>query len=400
MNRLVLATADAEFEARVRDAFKGELDGQLRYWRRGMLSNPARVVEELTARGAEVVALGPGIPHDSALALARAIDHERPDISTVIVAEPSTELLQSALHAGARDVIAPEAPSQQLRSAFERAFGAAEARRNVFEAIDTDGGERGRVIVTVCPKGGAGKTTISTNLALGLARVAPEQVVVVDLDLQFGDVANALGLLPDATFTDATRSLDRLDATTLKANLVAHSSGLYVLCAPLTPTEVEEVGSAHVERVLTLLAQSFRYVVVDTASGLDEYALSALELATDIVLLSATDVPSIRSTQKEVAALRVLGKPDQRWHFVLNRADARTGLTIEAIETAVGISVDVAIPSSRSVPVSLNNGVPIIDGDPRAPVSLAMAQLVRLVAPQTSRAGANGGGGSFWRKGR
>jgi len=86
MNRLVLATADAEFEARVRDAFKGEFDGQPRYWRRGMLSNPARVVEELTARGAEVVALGPGIPHDSALALARAIDHERPDISTVIVA--------------------------------------------------------------------------------------------------------------------------------------------------------------------------------------------------------------------------------------------------------------------------------------------------------------------------
>ena len=111
-------------------------------------------------------------------------------------------------------------------------------------------------------------------------------------------------------------------------------------------------------------------MVIDTASGLDEHTLAALEFATDLILISATDIPSIRSTQKEIDALRVIGKPDQRWHFVLNRADARTGLTIAAIETAVGINVDVAIPSSRAVPLSLNRGMPVIESDPRAPVSL------------------------------
>ena len=100
--------------------------------------------------------------------------------------------------------------------------------------------------------------------------------------------------------------------------------------------------------------------MIDTASGLDEATLAALEYATDLVLLSATDVPSIRARAKEIDALRVIGKPDSSWHFVLNRADARTGLTIAAIETAVGINVDVAIPSSRSVPVSLNQGVPLV----------------------------------------
>ena len=87
MSKLVLATADLDFEQRVRDAFKGREDGQLRYWREGMLADdPARLIEELGHRGADVVALGPGIPPKAALELARAIDHDRPDISTVIVA--------------------------------------------------------------------------------------------------------------------------------------------------------------------------------------------------------------------------------------------------------------------------------------------------------------------------
>ena len=332
-----------------------------------------------------------------ALQLARAIDHDRPDISTVIVAEPSTSLLQSALHAGARDVIAPDTPANELRAAFERVLDAATARRSAFETEDATV-DSTRVILTMCPKGGAGKTTMATNLALGLARIAPGDVVIVDLDLQFGDVASALGIAPEATFTDATRSLDKLDATTLKANLAAHASGLYVLCAPLTPTEADDVTTEQIDKVVKLLIESFKYVVIDTASGLDEHTLAALEFATDLILISATDVPSIRSTQKEIDALRVIGKSDQRWHFVLNRADARTGLTIAAIETAVGINVDVAIPSSRAVPVSLNRGMPVIESDPRAAVSLAMAQLVRRIAPHADRAIKNGS--AFWRKSR
>src|SRR5262245_9679904 len=101
MTQLLLATADAEFEERVRDAFDGELDGQLRYWRDEMVDDPTRMVTDLHGLTTEVVAIGPDLPHEAALELARALDHERPDISVVIVAEPSAKLLQSALRAGA-----------------------------------------------------------------------------------------------------------------------------------------------------------------------------------------------------------------------------------------------------------------------------------------------------------
>jgi pilus assembly protein CpaE len=400
MTELMLATADTDFEQRVRTAFKGRFDGQLRYWREGLVDEQAsRMIEELGHRGAEVVAIGPGIAPDRTLEFARAIDHDRPDVSTVIVAEPSNDLLQAALHAGARDVIAPGATNNELRAAFERVLDAASSRRSAFDA-EEETPDATRVILSMCPKGGAGKTTMATNLALGLARLAPGDAVIVDLDLQFGDVASALGIAPEATFTDATRSLDKLDATTLKANLAAHSSGLYVLCAPLTPIEADDVTVEQINKVLSLLIESFKYVVIDTASGLDEHTIAALDFATDLLLVSATDIPSIRSTQKEIDALRSIGKPEQRWHFVLNRADAKTGLTIAAIETAIGINVDVAIPSSRAVPMSLNRGMPVIECDPRAPVSLAMSQLVRRIAPTTDRTNSIRNGSTFWRKSR
>src|SRR5207302_1325645 len=156
------------------------------------------------------------------------------------------------------DVIAPSTSPNELRAAFERVLDAATARRSAFETED-DAVVATRVILTMCPKGGAGKTTMATNLAMGLAQIAPGDVVIVDLDLQFGDVASALGIAPEATFTDATRLLAKLDATTLKANLAAHSSGLYVLCAPLTPTEADDVTTEQIDKVVNLLIESFKY---------------------------------------------------------------------------------------------------------------------------------------------
>jgi pilus assembly protein CpaE len=375
MSRLVLATANVE----------------------DLLADPKHTVRHIANGGVDVVALGPDMPDDSVLELVRTFDHERPDISVVIVARPSTGLLQSALRAGARDVISPDTPAPELRAAFERAFESANHRRDAFDGLDTPDEDENdcRVVISLCPKGGAGKTTVSTNLALALAEVAPGEVVIIDLDLQFGDVASALGLRPDLSFADAVRSLDTLDATSLKAHLTVHSGDLYVLCAPATPSEADDLTTAQVERVLELLIQSFKYVVIDTASGLDENTLAALEYATDLVLLSATDVPSVRATLKEVAALRQIGQPHQSWHFVLNRADARTGLTIPAIERAVGIPVDVAIPSSRSVPVSLNQGEPVIAADPRSPVSISMLQLASRMTP---RVAVNGKGNGLRRK--
>ena len=400
MSRLVLATASTEFEDRVRSALDDTNGGNVRYWRDGILrGDPSRTVKELVNGGADVVALGPGLPPETALELARALDLDCPEVSVVIVADPSPRLLQAALRAGARDVIAPDAPDHELRDAFQLALGTATQRRSVLDRRAEPHSASAKVVTVVCPKGGAGKTTVASNLAAGLSRIAPGKVALVDLDLQFGDVASALHLTPEHTMSDVAHA-PQLDATTLKVLLTPHGSDLFVLCAPTAPVDADDVGTDDVERTLRLLMESFEYIVVDTASGLDGAALVALEASTDLVLLSAPDVPCVRGTRKLVDALRMIDTPMQRWHLVLNRADARTGLGMSDIEATIGLRVDVAIPDARAVPLALNQGTPIVEVDPRAAASKAILEIVERIAPDatSSRNGTASGTSSLFRR--
>ena len=167
-------------------------------------------------------------------------------MSVVIVADPSPRLLQAALRAGARDVIAPDAPDGELRDAFRLALGTATHRRTVLDRRPEPRAARAKLVTVVCPKGGAGKTTVASNLAAGLARLAPGKVALVDLDLQFGDVASALHLAPEHTMRDIAQA-PRLDATTLKVLLTPHGGDLFVLCAPTAPVDADDVAPEHVE---------------------------------------------------------------------------------------------------------------------------------------------------------
>ena len=166
------------------------------------------------------------------------------------------------------------------------------------------------------------------------------------------------------------------DSTTLKVYLSRHErSGLYVLAGSGRPEEGEAVTDEVVGRVLELLTRDFPYVIVDTAAGLDERALVAIEHATDIVLLASMDVASVRNLSKEVDALNRLGFTSARRHFVLNRAETRVGLEMTDVEVAVGMKVEAAIPSSRDVPLSMNQGRTLVLDDPGAPVARELMEL-------------------------
>ena len=238
---------------------------------------------------------------------------------------------------------------------------------------------RGKVIVVVSPKGGSGKTALSSNLAVAIAQRHPGRVVAVDLDTQFGDLCLALSLTPTHTLAQLARSI-QIDATTVKLHLTSTDHGLFVLSGANDPVDAESISHAHVATVLPLLAQSFDYVIVDTAAGLDERTLAALECATDLLLVSSLDVTSIRSLRKALDALDALGITAAR-QFVLNRADAKVGLNPSDAEDVIGMSVACSIASSREVPLSLNLGTPVILSEPRSVVAKQLQQLSRMYAP-------------------
>ncbi|MCW2684046.1 MAG: flpE [Blastococcus sp.] len=378
MSRVVLAGAGEDLILRVKQA----TDGDLSVLPPGRLpADPARLFEQLTdGELPDVLLVGPHSPAPEALTLAARLDVATPGISVVLMVEPSPEMWQAAMRAGIRDLIHPSSDVDEIRAAIERAGQAAAGRRRVLRPVSETERYTGRVITIASPKGGVGKTTVSTNLAIGLTAHAPQSTVLVDLDVQFGDVASALGLTPEYTLPDAVRGPASEDTMVLKTFLTQHPSGLYAVCGSENPAAGDTVSGSDVTRLLTSLAREFRYVVVDTAPGLSEQTLAALDRATDVVMLSSMDVPGVRGLRKELDVLRELCMIPAGRHVVMNFADPKGGLSVRDVESAIGTGVDVVLPRSKGVPASTNEGVPIISSHRRDPMVKEMQRLVARFA--------------------
>lgn len=388
MSSILLVTPDTDFEAQVKRAFDGDIDAE-RWWDPTLPKlHPTQVVDAIADLEPGVVVLGPGIPTPAALELASGLDMAHPEICVVLVARPAARLFEHALRSGVRDIISLGSDDAAVHEVLARAIATSERRHRIVALHAKPEEPRGRVITVMSPKGGAGKTTVASNLAVRLGAAVPDRVALIDLDLQFGDAGSALGLGPQSTIADAARVTDKLDSTSLKVFLEPRPGGLYLLAGPHFPAEADDIDAALVGHMIDILAGEFDYIVVDTASGLDEYGLAAADRSDDLVLVCATDVPSVRGLRKALDAFDMLGMTNQRRHLVLNRADARVGLSPRDVETTLGVTFDAAIPSSRSVPISTNQGSPVIESEPRSVVAKALAQFADRFLPAAVAAAA------------
>ncbi len=387
MSRVVLAGADEDLILRVKQA----TDGDVAVLPPGRLpGDPARLFEQLVdGELPDVLLVGPHAPAPEVLTLASRLDVQSPGIAVVLMAEPSPQMWQAAMRAGIRDLLDPASDVLEIRAAVERAGQAAAGRRRVLRPPAETERYAGRVITIASPKGGVGKTTVSTNLAIGLTASAPQSTVLVDLDVQFGDCASALGLVPEYTLPDAVRGPASEDTMVLKTFLTQHPSGLYAVCGAESPAAGDTVTGEDVTRLLASLAREFRYVVVDTAPGLSEQTLAALDRASDVVMLTSMDVPGVRGLRKELDVLRELAMIPAGRHVVMNFADPKGGLSVRDVETTIGTGVDVVLPRSKHVPASTNRGVPILASHKRDPMAKEMKRLVaRFAATPLMKPGA------------
>lgn len=393
MSRIVLATASADFEARVQQA----MDGGCTSLPLGPLpADPAALFAQLEDGSTpEVVVLDPGGEIEQGLELASRFDQQFSRISVVLVTELYLEIGLEAMRVGVRDMLHPDMEGLDISLVLRRAAEAAQLRAAELEVVTAVAvsaspgyeGPVGRVITVVSAKGGVGKTTVATNLAVGLAGSALHSTVLVDLDLQFGDVSSALDLDPEYALTDAVHGPASSDTMVLKTFLSLHRTGLYVICGPRSPAAADSVTGPEVARLLQMLAAEFSYVVVDTSSGLSEHVLAAMDQTSDLVLVTSLDVPGARGLRKELDALAELAMFPEARHLVLNFADRKGGLSVEDVEATLGARVDVALPGSSAVLESVNQGVPLLQGPGRDPLRQQLRQLVDRFAPASEPVG-------------
>ena len=215
------------------------------------------------------------------------------------------------------------------------------------------------IICVLGLKGGCGKTLTSANMGVALAQQGA-RVALIDLDLQFGDLALAMGLRPERTIYDLVRSGGSLDAEKLEDFLVEHPSGARALLAPVRPDQAAVITVAFLAEIERLLAESYEFVVIDTPPSFGPEVIGAIDASTDVVMVTMRDTLSLKNTRLGLETLERMDYDRSRVKIVFNRANTNVGIEREDVLAILGRDVDVLIPSHRDIARSVNQGTPIV----------------------------------------
>jgi pilus assembly protein CpaE len=320
---------------------------------------------------------------DRALFFINSAVKQRADRPVVVLAQDAQNgFVRRVFEAGADDVVvlpeSPERVSFTLQKALARRQGAAVA----------SGVALAPMVCVLGPKGGTGKTLTSCNLAVALAGMG-KKVVLVDIDLQFGDVGLALGLSPERTIYDLAKSGGSLDLEKLETYLTTHSSGAKVLLAPTRPDQASFVTVDLLRDVYATLRSHYDFVVVDTPPGFTPEVIASIDSSSHVCMVGMLDSLSLKNSKLGLETLELMGYDSSRISVVLNRADTRIGISREDVAAIVGRTPDVLVPSDREIPKSLTDGIPIVAAEERSEAAAAFRSLAKLYAETIS---ANGSG--------
>jgi pilus assembly protein CpaE len=259
-------------------------------------------------------------------------------------------VLIEAIRAGMQDFLRRPVSRLDLEQLLERIHRKAQTPAQI---------RAGKVITFLSNKGGVGKSTISVNVACGLAQQHPEQVLLVDTSLQMGTTAVMLDLKPATTLTDAAREQDRLDETFLRQLATPHSSGLHLLAAPADAVEGAEIDDHIASRVLTLARRTYDFVLVDSFPLMDRVMMAVLDVSDRAYIVLESVVPTVLGGARLLQLLDTLGYPRERQRLVINRYTSSTdNLKPEDVAARLGRDIDHVLPYHKKVAIAGNLGRP------------------------------------------
>lgn len=280
--------------------------------------------------------------------------------------DESVGTVRRAVQAGAQDYLLKPLHREDLTQAIFKALEQAE-RRRLAEAGDPQRSvSTGTVITVFGAKGGIGKTTVATNLAVALQAVTRSSVVLVDMDVRFGDVALMMNLEAESTICDLVDHLGEVDRFSISQYLTTHSSGVQVLAAPRQPADWRLLTAGHIEQVLQILTQTHDFVVVDTPGFFTDLVAAALDAASVVLMVTSLDMASLKDSVLAQEMLQSGGLAPERLKVLVNRPTRINGLRRADVQEALGCEVFWEIPYDRAVPAAGQLGEPVVLRKPRA----------------------------------
>ncbi len=280
----------------------------------------------------------------------------------LVMTSPDTnpDVILRAMRSGAEEFLIQPFRWPEVLQAVERI-------RVKVDLRSRTAGEEGRIITVVSSKGGVGSTTVATNLAVTLANKRRKSVCVMDLVLQFGCVTNFLNIESPYTILDLIQNLKRIDPLLVDGSLARHNSGVRVLAEPFHPEDAKAIEADDIEQILDTLAQSFNFVVIDTAKKFDDVLFMALDKCHLILFVTEMDVVSLKSAQRAFELFERLRPYEKKIRLVLNRYLKSKIMSMESVEKALGTEVFWTLPDDYPTAISaLNQGLATAQAEPKS----------------------------------
>jgi pilus assembly protein CpaE len=386
--RVVIVDDIAETRENIRKLLQFENDVEVV----GVARTGKEGIEVASETKPDVILMDINMPDMDGIAATEAIRRILPYVQIVILSvQGDPSYMRRAMLAGARDFLTKPPTVDELTSTVRRSGKLAQEERSKSPSPALPGSAgpaaavipsaaNGRIIVVYSPKGGTGTTTLAVNLAMTLHN-DETPVVLVDGNLQFGDVAVFLNEQTKNSVADLSPRADELDAEVVENVLVRHAAtGVKILAAPARPEYAEQVNGEQFGKVLQYLRSMYSYVVVDSSAALTDSILSAMDICDLIILLTTQDIPAIKNARLFLDLSDSLKLSRRRILFVMNKFDKRIGILPEKIGESFKHEVSAVIPyDDRVVVPSINRGVPFMLGDKSKPIARSMLSLAEVI---------------------
>jgi pilus assembly protein CpaE len=339
----------------------------------------------------DVIVMDINMPGLDGIASAEIISQRLPNSPIIMMSvHGEAEQLKRSMLAGAREFLVKPFSGDELATSIKRVHERELVRREQMSSAvgvpaasltASDNSEDHQVVAVFSPKGGAGRTTLATNLALSLRQETNQRVALVDANLQFGDVGVLLNLNPkNRSMVDAVERGEP-DRDILDSVMIDHSTGIRVLLAPPAPEGADLVTPAYLRKMIDLLRENHDWVVIDLPSGLNDHTLGTLDAADQIVVVAALEITTIKNVRLFLEVADQLDYERSKIRLVINRSDASQGIRIGDVEASIRRSIDGTIVSDgRLAVLAVNRGVPFVVSHPESPLSRDVVKLARTLA--------------------